>query len=196
MMWLGKGKHFLTFPVRAGRLINYVGFVPADEEMKESWSAAGDPTVLRREFVGWDPRITTVLEQVQATFRWALYDREPLPGWSKGRLTLLGDAAHPMLPHMGQGANQSIEDGMALATILSRADRNSAPTALLAYERLRRDRVAEVQRGSRQNGLRYDSMYADLAIRDAELAAHANFRRALYDHDVVPGAEAIAMTLA
>jgi salicylate hydroxylase len=85
---------------------------------------------------------------------------------------------------------------MALATILSRADRNSAPTALLAYERLRRDRVAEVQRGSRQNGLRYDSMYADLAIRDAELAAHANFRRALYDHDVVPGAEAIAMTLA
>jgi salicylate hydroxylase len=152
--------------------------------------------VLRREFVGWDPRITTVLEQVQATFRWALYDREPLPGWSKGRLTLLGDAAHPMLPHMGQGANQSIEDGMALATILSRADRNSAPTALLAYERLRQDRVAEVQRGSRQNGLRYDSMYADLAIRDAELAAHANFRRALYDHDVVPGAEAIAMTLA
>jgi len=196
LMWLGKGKHFLTFPVRAGRLINYVGFVPADEEMKESWSAAGDPTVLRREFVGWDPRITTVLEQVQTTFRWALYDREPLPGWSKGRLTLLGDAAHPMLPHMGQGANQSIEDGMALATILSRADRNSAPTALLAYERLRRDRVAEVQRGSRQNGLRYDSMYADLAIRDAELAAHANFRRALYDHDVVPGAEAIAMTLA
>jgi salicylate hydroxylase len=196
LMWLGKGKHFLTFPVRAGRLINYVGFVPADEEMKESWSAAGDPAVLRGEFVGWEPSIATVLEQVQTTFRWALYDREPLPCWSKGRLTLLGDAAHPMLPHMGQGANQSIEDGMALATILSRADRKSAPAALLAYERLRRQRVAEVQRGSRQNGLRYDSMYADLAVRDAEHAAHAAFRRALYDHDVVPDAQAAAMTLA
>ena len=195
-MWLGKGKHFLTFPVRGGQLINYVGFVPADEEMKESWSAAGDPNVLRGEFAGWDPRIATVLRQVQKTFRWALYDREPLPGWSKGRLTLLGDAAHPMLPHMGQGANQSIEDGMALATILSHADRDSIPAALLAYERLRRERVAEVQRGSRQNGLRYDSLYADLAQRDAELAAHAAFRRTLYDHDVVPEAQAAAMTLA
>jgi salicylate hydroxylase len=196
LMWLGKGKHFLTFPVRGGELINYVGFVPANEEMKESWSAAGDPAVLRREFVGWDPHIAAVLEQVQTTFRWALYDREPLPGWSKGRLTLLGDAAHPMLPHMGQGANQSIEDGMALATILSRAERNGVPAALLAYERLRRERVAEVQRGSRQNGLRYDSMYADLAVRDAELAGHAAFRRALYDHDVVPDAQAAAMALA
>ena len=56
-MWLGKAKHFLAFPVRAGQLINYVGFVPADEEMKESWSAPGDPDVLRAEFAGWDPRI-------------------------------------------------------------------------------------------------------------------------------------------
>ena len=119
-MWLGKGKHFLSFPVRSGELINYVGFVPADAEMKESWSAPGDPDVLRREFEGWDPRIGTLLSQVEKTFRWALYDREPLPTWTRGRLTLLGDAAHPMLPHLGQGANQSIEDGMALATILAR----------------------------------------------------------------------------
>ena len=196
LMWLGKGKHFLTFPVRAGRLINYVGFVPADEEMKESWSAPGDPDVLRSEFAGWEARIGTLLREVQKTFRWALYDREPLPGWTKGRLTLLGDAAHPMLPHLGQGANQSIEDGMALATILARADRSSAPAALLAYERLRRERVAQVQRGARENGLRYDSLYADLAVRDAELAAHAAFRKKLYDHDVVPDAQAAAMALA
>ena len=142
MMWLGKGKHFLTFPVRAGTLINFVGFVPADDEMKESWSAPGDPDLLRREFAGWDPRIESLLQKVQATFRSALYDREPLPTWTRGRLTLLGDAAHPMLPHLGQGANQSIEDGMALATILARADRTTAPAALLAYERLRRERVA------------------------------------------------------
>ena len=194
LMWLGKAKHFLTFPVRAGELINYVGFVPADEEMKESWLAPGDPDVLRREFAGWDPRIGSLLSQVQATFRWALYDREPLPTWTRGRLTLLGDAAHPMLPHLGQGANQSIEDGMALATILARADRETAPAALLAYERLRRERVALVQRGARENGLRYDSSYADLGVRDAEITAHAAFRKRLYDHDVVPEAQAAVIT--
>jgi salicylate hydroxylase len=196
LMWLGKAKHFLTFPVRAGQLINYVGFVPADEQMKESWSSPGDPDVLRQEFAGWDLRIETLLKQVKMTFRWALYDREPLPTWTRGRLTLLGDAAHPMLPHLGQGANQSIEDGMALATILARADRTTVPAALAAYERLRRERVAQVQRGARENGMRYDSAYADLAVRDAEIAAHAAFRRKLYDHDVVPEAQAAAMALA
>jgi salicylate hydroxylase len=189
-MWLGKGKHFLAFPVRAGRLINYVGFVPTDEEMKESWSAPGDPDVLRREFAGWDPRIHQLLDQVQVTFRWALYDREPLPVWTRQRLSLLGDAAHPMLPHLGQGANQSIEDGMALATILAPTDRTTAPTALLAYERLRRERVAQVQRGARENGMRYDSAYSDLGVRDAEITAHAEFRKRLYDYDVVPEAKA------
>ena len=195
LMWLGDAKHFLAFPVRAGKLINYVGFVPADAEMKESWSAPGDPTVLRAEFAGWDPRIGLLLNQVHACFRWALYDREPLPTWTKGRLTLLGDAAHPMLPHLGQGANQSIEDGMALATILSRASLKNAPAALFAYERLRRERVAQVQRGARENGMRYDSAYSDLGVRDAEITAHAAFRKKLYDHDVVPGAEAAAAGL-
>jgi salicylate hydroxylase len=195
LMWLGKGKHFLTFPLRGGELINYVGFVPADEEMKESWSAPGDPDVLRREFAGWDPRIGSLLSEVESTFRWALYDREPLPTWTRERLTLLGDAAHPMLPHLGQGANQSIEDGMALATILASASRNTAPIALLAYEHLRRERVALVQRGARENGLRYDSANSDLGVRDAELTAHAAFRRRLYDYDVVPEAKAAATGL-
>jgi salicylate hydroxylase len=194
-MWLGKGKHFLAFPVRAGKLINYVGFVPTDEEMKESWSAPGDPEILRQAFAGWDPRIHQLLGEVQVTFRWALYDREPLPVWTRQRLSLLGDAAHPMLPHLGQGANQSIEDGMALAMILARADRATAPRALLAYEQLRRERVAQVQRGARENGLRYDSAYSDLGVRDAEIKAHAAFRKRLYDHDVVPDAQAAAAGL-
>jgi len=191
-MWAGPSKHFLVFPVRHGTMVNYVGFVPADEEMKESWFAPGDPEVLRREFEGWDARIGEVLRAVDTTFRWALYDREPLPTWSKGRLTLLGDAAHPMLPHLGQGANQSIEDGMALATILARASTHAVPAALLAYERLRRERVAEVQLGARKHGLRVDSLTGDLAVRDAELAAHAEFRKQLYSYDVVPHARAAA----
>ena len=195
LMWAGPSKHFLVFPVRHGTMVNYVGFVPTDEEMKESWSAPGDPEVLRHEFEGWDPRIGNVLQQVDKTFRWALYDREPLPAWTKGRLTLLGDAAHPMLPHLGQGANQSIEDGMALATILTQVDTSAVPASLLAYERLRRERVAEVQLGARQNGLRVDSTYADLRVRDAELVAHAQFRKHLYAYDVVPHARAAAAAL-
>ena len=149
LMWAGPSKHFLVFPVRHGTMVNYVGFVPTDEEMKESWSAPGDPQELRQAFDGWDPRIGDVLAQVDRTFRWALYDREPLPTWSHGRLTLLGDAAHPMLPHLGQGANQSVEDGMALATLLAQTDAARVPAALQAYERLRRERVAEIQHGAR-----------------------------------------------
>ena len=194
-MWLGKGKHFLVYPLRAGKLINFVGFVPADQAMKESWSAAGDPDMLREEFADWDPRIGYLLQQVKTTFRTALYDRDPLPSWTKGRLTLLGDAAHAMLPHLGQGANQSIEDGMALATILANTDRSTVLAALLLYERLRRERTAQVQSGARQNGLRYDSFHADLKLRDAEITAHAGFRRQLYDYDVVPVARELAMDL-
>ncbi|MGH2361804.1 MAG: FAD-dependent monooxygenase, partial [bacterium] len=121
---------------------------------------------------------------------------EPLPTWTRGRLTLLGDAAHPMLPHLGQGANQSIEDGMALATILHHVDHAAIPPALLAYARLRRERVAQIQIGAREHGLRLDSVYADLAVRDAELTAHADFRKHLYAYDVVPHAKAAAMGLA
>lgn len=194
-MWAGPSKHFLVFPVRHGAMVNYVGFVPADEGVRESWSAPGDPEVLRREFEGWDPRIGTVLRQVDKTFRWALYDREPLPTWSTGRLALLGDAAHPMLPHLGQGANQSIEDGMALATILAQVSRSAVPAALEAYERLRRERVAEVQRGARQHGLRVDSTDTDLRARDASLVAHAEFRKHLYAYDVAPHAGAAAAAL-
>ena len=84
---------------------------------------------------------------------------------------------------------------MALATILAHSDWKSAPAALLAYERLRRERVTQVQRGARENGLRYDSAYSDLGVRDAEITAHAAFRKSLYDHDVVPEAKAAAMAL-
>src|SRR5204862_7212134 len=159
------------------------GFVPADQEMKESWSAPGDPDVLRAEFEGWDPRIGAVLEQVDKTFRWALYDREPLPTWTRGRLTLLGDAAHPMLPHVGQGANQAIEDGVALAAVLSDADRATAPRALLAYESVRRERTAGVQHSSRVNGARYDASGGDLSIRDRQLASQPEWRAWIWDYD-------------
>jgi salicylate hydroxylase len=181
--WLGAGKHFLVFPVRAGELINYVGFVSTDERMKESWSAPGEPADLAREFAGWDPMVEAIIAQVKTTFRWGLYDREPLATWTRGRLTLLGDAAHPMLPHAGQGANQAIEDGVALATVLARADRASAPRALLIYEVLRREHTAGVQRKSRSNGARYEASSGDLRVRDRELGKQAEERAWIWNYD-------------
>ncbi len=154
--WGGGGKHLLVFPVRGGELLNYVGFVPADEHMRESWSAPGDPATLAAEFADWNPQARRLLAHVDTTFTWGLYDREPLTRWTQGRLCLLGDAAHAMLPHMGQGANQAIEDAMALATFLRRASAADVPEALTRYETLRRDRTAHVQRFSRMNGVRLD----------------------------------------
>jgi 2-polyprenyl-6-methoxyphenol hydroxylase-like FAD-dependent oxidoreductase len=193
-LWMGAGKHFLVYPVRAGEMINYVGFIPADESLAESWSTPGDPGVLAREFAGWDPRIEQLMAEVDVVYGWGLYDREPLSRWTEGRLTLLGDAAHPMLPHVGQGANQAMEDGMALATFLHRMPERPRE-ALTAYERLRRERTDAVQRGARDTGLRYDSAYKDLTVRDAELAASQQFRWWIYDYDVLEEAERLSATL-
>jgi len=148
-MWLGEGKHFLAFGVRAGRLLNFVGFVSSGDRLRESWSAPGDQAALAAAFSGWDPVVTTIIDAVGgAGFRWGLYDRAPLRRWSDGRLTLLGDAAHPMLPHLGQGANQAIEDAAALAMLLGAVDRHGVSRALAAYQALRLDRTARVQLGS------------------------------------------------
>jgi salicylate hydroxylase len=188
-MWLGEGKHFLVFTLRGGELINYVGFVPSDAEMRESWSAPGDPAVLAEEFADWDPVVRTIISHVDTTFRWGLYDREPLPRWSNGRLTLLGDAAHSMLPHMGQGANQSIEDAAALAMLLEDADPSGIPQALERYESLRRGRAGQVQRNSRDGGLVYD--LGDTPDRDERLRATvANLLWSL-DYDVEAEAERV-----
>jgi len=185
-MWVGEGRHFLVFPVRAGQLLNYVGFVPSGTAVRESWSAPGDPAALAAHFAGWDPVIGRVIAAISGPggsgFRWGMYDRVPLPRWSSGRLTLLGDAAHPMLPHLGQGVNQALEDAVALATLLgAAAGPAGVPSALAAYERLRRDRTARVQQGSRRQGAGWDNSGRQLIDR-----------RWIYDYDA--WAEAVALT--
>jgi salicylate hydroxylase len=185
-MWVGEGKHFLVFPVRAGQLLNYVGFVPSATSVRESWSASGDPAALAAHFAGWDPLIGEIIAAISGPggsgFEWGMYDRAPLPRWSDGRLTLLGDAAHPMLPHLGQGVNQALEDAVALATLLGAAPGPAdVPRALALYEELRRERTARVQLGSRRNGAGYDSSGSELTDR-----------RWIYEYDAWAEAAAIA----
>jgi salicylate hydroxylase len=189
-VWMGEGKHFMVFPVRSGTLLNYVGFVPLDKETVESWSAIGDRDELAASFAGWDPRIAHLLSKVQTCFWWGLFDRRPLTTWVNGRVTLLGDAAHAMLPHLGQGANQSVEDAVALGVFLEGRSAAEAPAALKAYDALRRPRASMVQTEARQNGRRYDSLYDSIEQRDAEIRNAAALRKRLYDYDVEEAAKA------
>ena len=188
-VWMGDGKHFMVFPVRGGALLNYVGFVPTTNQTIESWSAIGDRDELAASFAGWDPQIGALLDKVESCFWWGLFDRRPLTTWTNGRLTLLGDAAHAMLPHLGQGANQAIEDGVALAVLLENKSSGDVAETLRAYERLRRARTDVVQAEARQNGLRYDSRYESLEQRDREIKNSAAFRKSLYDYDVEQAAQ-------
>jgi salicylate hydroxylase len=183
-VWMGEGKHVIVFPVRAGRMLNFVCFVPAEEAMRESWSAPGDPDALRAAFDGFAAPVTGLLRQVDSTFWWGLYDREPLAEWTSGRLALLGDAAHPMLPHLGQGANQSVEDAFALAAVLKDASPAEVPAALRRYALVRRRRTDVVQANSRRNGERYDQVNRTAENRDRELADTRKLRAWIYDYDV------------
>ncbi|ORA59297.1 FAD-dependent monooxygenase [Mycobacteroides franklinii] len=157
-MWLGPGRSFLIYPVSQGRLLNVVAFTPSNLDAEESWTAPGDVAELALQFEDWDEPVLRVLGAMTETFRWGLYDRKPLNRWTTDRIALLGDAAHPMTPHLGQGANMSIEDGVVLSTVLANAPITEISRRLSLYESLRRDRTSRVQRNARASGRVYRSV--------------------------------------
>jgi salicylate hydroxylase len=152
--WMGPGRHFVHYPVANGRLLNFVGLIEQDAWETESWTEPGDLSVLAAAYRGWHPQVPAIIAAAEQTFKWALLDRMPLPRWSFGRVTLLGDACHPMLPFLGQGAAQAIEDGAALTSCLS-ARRDDVVEALKLYEAVRLPRTARVQQISRDNKDRF-----------------------------------------
>lgn len=149
--WWGPGAHFVHYFVRHGESMNCVGVVDKTGWEVESWTERGDRAEFAADFAGWHDDVRRLIDHAEreSLFKWALHDREPMAQWGKGRVTLLGDACHPTLPFMAQGAAMAIEDAAVLAGCL--ADGLDAPAALQHYEQLRRDRTARVQRASRRN---------------------------------------------
>ncbi|GGV87991.1 salicylate hydroxylase [Streptomyces gelaticus] len=150
-MYAGPTARVLLYPVAGGRQFTYVVVTPAAEGAAESWTSAGDRTDLDAVLTGWDPAVRALADAAGEVRRWALYDRAPLERWSTSRTTLLGDAAHPMLPYHGQGANQAVEDAVALAVCLEEAPpgADGIAAALRRYEEARRPHTTRVQLGSR-----------------------------------------------
>lgn len=152
--WVGPGRHVIHYPLRRGELTNFVGIVQGSNWEVESWTQQGSLDDCLRDFTGWHEDVQTMIRTVDTHFKWALMVREPIERWSAGHVTLLGDAAHPTLPFLAQGAAMALEDGYVLARALA-AHRSDVPAALSAYEAARVERTAKVVRGSNGNATRF-----------------------------------------
>jgi salicylate hydroxylase len=185
-VWWGPGKHFVHYYVRRGELVNCVCVVEKDGWEIESWTQQGDYEELKADFAGWHPDIQQLLEKSnrQQLFKWALFDRLPMTQWGKGRVTLLGDACHPTLPFMAQGAAMAIEDAAVLAGCLQHGDEVSA--SLQRYEDLRRTRTAGIQNGSRRNAKVFHLSGVPAWLRNrAARAAGGRTMDTLYRYDAL-----------
>jgi len=170
-IWMGPGRSFVHYFVRSQQLVNFVAQLERESWTKESWTDRGEVADVLAAYEGWHPQIRSILEAVDGTFLWALFDRQPMPRWSVGRATLLGDACHPMLPSKAQGSAQAIEDGAALAQCLSQAGKSDVPSALQKYEAIRVARVSRVQREAQDNRNRFHLPDGPAQqARDAEMA--------------------------
>jgi len=150
--WIGPNGHVILYPIRGGEWLNmFVGFVNPDW-MEESWTVPTSTSEMLEIYAGWHPILLEMLSKAESGFKWGVFDRDPLPNWTSGRITLLGDAAHPMMPTLAQGACQAIEDGWSVARHLSQ-HAGDPEQALKAYEAERAPRAGRVQLQARQQFL-------------------------------------------
>ena len=173
--WLGPGAHLVHYFVSRGRLLNIVGWTEHDIWNREDWTVRATVERALAAFEGWHKQVRRIIAAAETCFIWALFDREPLPRWSVGHATLLGDACHPMYPFMGQGAAQAIEDGATLAACLAADGGRDPVAALRRYEVLRLPRVTLLQEMSRANKGRFHMRDGpEQRARDAAWAASAD----------------------
>jgi len=169
-LWMGPDAHLVHYPVCGGRDINIVAIIE-DDWREEGWSAPGHPDVIASRFRTWHQKARDLIGAAEIWKRWALVDRPPEGRWSRGRITLLGDAAHPMVPFLAQGASQGIEDGAVLGRLLEkvRTGEKSLADALRRYDALRIPRSARVQKAARFQGQVYHFDGIRARLRDATL---------------------------
>jgi salicylate hydroxylase len=148
--WLGPHGNVLHYPVRRGELMNFVSMSERDDWQVESWSTSGSREELRNDFRGWHADVQLMIDEIETPYKWAMMIREPMPAWSKGRVTLLGDACHPTLPFLGQGGVMSIEDGYVVAACLDKYF-SEPGVAFARYEEIRKDRTSMVVRKASEN---------------------------------------------
>lgn len=153
-LWLAKGAHLVTYPIANGASFNAVGIIQ-DDWQAEGWTEKGNMADLALAFSDWHSPVQRLLQMTDSWQKWALCTIDPTVEWTKGRMALLGDAAHAMVPFMAQGAGMSIEDSWVLARHLSKANRESVPEALTSYQAERQDRVTKVWETSMQQGKIY-----------------------------------------
>jgi salicylate hydroxylase len=188
--WVGPGRHLLHYPIDDGGTINFLAVVRTAEWQSEGWMEECDPSESADAFAGWHPAVCEMVGAVSESARWALHDHTPLESWHMGRVVLLGDAAHAMLPHQGQGANQTIEDAAALAVHLAGAGSAAPEVALERYEAQRRSRTARVQAYSRRA---VDLLHLDadrFAERDRAFGALPTDLAWIHSHDARGTADA------
>lgn len=163
--WIGPGGSVTIYGVRGGTLVNFVSMNASDTWTAESWTAAGTTEECLADFGGWHEDVRALIACIDVPYKWGLFLHEPLARWSRGRVTLLGDACHAMLPFLGQGANAALEDAMVLARALEGA--RDVVAALQSYEGARSERAAMIVRKSAEQGERVRSR----TLSDPESAA-------------------------
>jgi salicylate hydroxylase len=152
--WVGPGGHVVHYPLREGRLMNFVGALERSDWQVESWSARGTAAELAADFHGWHDDVHAIIRNISVPYKWALMVRPPMESWTLGRVTLLGDACHSMVPFLAQGAVMAIEDGFVLARAMTEGE-GDIPRRLLRYEGARRERTRRAVEGSANNIQRF-----------------------------------------
>jgi salicylate hydroxylase len=187
--WVGPGGHVITYPLRRGELLNVVAIVEKPAWRGESWSDAGTHDEVHHDLAGWHPDLHHLIDAMELPFRWALLSRPALTGWLDGRSVLIGDAAHPTLPFLAQGANMALEDALLLARCLTELD--DAPAALARFVALRLPRTTRIVQGAADNTHRFHNpLLADPATAAAYIDREWEPTRVrqrydwLFEHDV------------
>src|SRR5262245_28157120 len=152
--WVGPGGHVVHYPLRGGKVMNFVGALERSDWRVESWSARGTQGELSADFAGWHDDVHALIGNIPVPYKWALMVRAPMERWTLGRVSLLGDACHSMVPFLAQGANMAIEDGFILARALTEG-REPIQERLFRYENARRERTRRAVEGSAANIQRF-----------------------------------------